>query len=164
MDSLIETFHIDWRIFIAQIINFTIVFSVLYWFAFKPLMKILTERSKKIEDSLKNAAKIEKELKSTEAGREQIIRQARQEASALLAEIEHKGEERKKEMMIKTKEEIEKIVAKTKADLEIEKEIMLKHVKEEAAEMIVSAVEKILGEKIDSGVDKNYVEKVVKNI
>ena len=34
MGSLIETFHVDWRLFIAQIVNFAIVFSVLYWLAF----------------------------------------------------------------------------------------------------------------------------------
>ena len=35
MESLISTFHIDFRLFIAQLINFAIVFSVLYFFAFK---------------------------------------------------------------------------------------------------------------------------------
>lgn len=164
MGEVISTFHVDVKLLIAQAVNFAIVFVVLYYFGIRPLMKILTERSKKIDDSLKNAAKIEKELKLTESGREEVIRQARQEANALLTEVERKGEERKKEMMVKAKEEIEKIVSKTKEDLEIEKKIMLKHVKEEAGEMIVNAVEKVLGEKINDGIDKSYIEKVVKEV
>ena len=44
MDSLITTFHIDWKIVIAQVINFGIVFAVLYFFALKPLSKLMKER------------------------------------------------------------------------------------------------------------------------
>ncbi len=164
MGEVINTFHVDVRLLIAQAVNFFIVFAVLYYFAVKPLMKVLTERSEKIEGSLKNAEKIEKELASTQIKREEIVKKAKVEANAILAEIDKKGEERKKEMMAKAKEEIESIVIKTKEDLEVEKKIMIKHVKEEAAEMITSSMEKILGEKVNDGVDKSYIEKTVKEI
>jgi len=164
MGEVISTFHVDIRLLAAQAVNFFIVFAVLYYFAVRPLMKILTERSKKIEDSLKNTEKIEKELAKAEKKREEVIRQAKREANEILSEVEKKGEDRKKEMMKKAKEEIEGIVNKTKEDLNIEKQITLKHIKNEAAEMIVSAMEKIMGEKVNGEVDKNYIEKVVKEI
>ena len=164
MGEVISTFHVDIRLLIAQAVNFAIVFIVLYYFGIRPLMKILIERSKKIENSLKNTSRIEKELKATESNREEIMRQARQEASALLTEVEHKGEGRKKEMMTKAKEEIEKIVSKTKEDLEIEKKIMLKHVKEEAGELIVSAMEKVLSKKMTGEDDKKVIEAAIKEI
>jgi len=164
MGEVINTFHVDIRLLIAQAINFFIVFAVLYYFGIRPLMKILTERSEKIEGSLKDAEKIKKELEMTEKKREDVIKQAKQEANTILAEIDKKGEERKKEMMAKAKEEIENIVTKTKEDLEVEKKIMMKHVKEEAAEMITGAMEKILGEKMDEGVDKSYIENTVKEL
>ncbi|MFH1326236.1 MAG: F0F1 ATP synthase subunit B [Candidatus Falkowbacteria bacterium] len=164
MNEVISTFHVDIRLLIAQAVNFAIVFIILYYFGIKPLMKILTERSKKIEDSLKNSEKIEKELTKTQVKREEIIKQAKQEANAILAEVEKKSDVRKAEMMAKAKEEIENIVTKTKEDLEVEKKIMIKHVKEEAAEMITSSMGKILGEKIDRGIDKNYIEKTIKDI
>ncbi|OGF28675.1 ATP synthase F0 subunit B [Candidatus Falkowbacteria bacterium RIFOXYC2_FULL_47_12] len=164
MGEVISTFHVDVRLLVAQAVNFAIVFAVLYYFGVRPLLKILTERSKKIENSLKNASRIEKELKATESNREEIMRQARQEASALLTEVERKGEGRKKEMMVKAKEEIEKIVSKTKEDLEIEKKIMLKHVKEEAGELIVSAMEKVLSKKMTGEDDKKIIEEAVKDM
>ncbi len=164
MSEVISTFHVDVKLLIAQVVNFAIVFVVLYYFGIKPLMKILTERSKKIEDSLKNSEKIEKELAKTQVKREEVIKKAKQEANAILAEVEKKSDVRKAEMMAKAKEEIENIVTKTKEDLEVEKKIMIKHVKEEAAEMITTSLEKILGEKMNEGVDKNYIEKTIKEI
>ena len=41
MDELVKTFHIDWKLIIAQTVNFTIVLGVLWYFAFKPLMKVI---------------------------------------------------------------------------------------------------------------------------
>ena len=61
MDSLITTFHIDWKMIIAQLINFVVVFFVLYRYALKPLAKLMEERGTTIEDGLKNADK-QKEL------------------------------------------------------------------------------------------------------
>ena len=55
MDSLITTFHIDWKIIIAQVINFLIVFLVLYFFAIKPLKKMMAERADKISKGLTDA-------------------------------------------------------------------------------------------------------------
>ncbi len=164
MGEVISTFHVDVRLLVAQAVNFIIVFVVLYYFGIRPLMKILSERSKKIEDSLKNSEKIEHELERAQVKREEIIKKAKQEANYILEEVEKKAEGRKREMMAKAKEEIENIVAKTKEDLEVEKKIMIKHVKEEAGEMVASALEKILGEKIDSGIDKSYINKTVKEI
>ena len=47
MESIISTFHIDWKIIITQMINISIVFFVLYIYAIKPLFKMMEERSEK---------------------------------------------------------------------------------------------------------------------
>jgi len=164
MGEVISTFHVDVRLLIAQAVNFAIVFVVLYYFGIRPLLKILTERSKKIADSLKNSEKIEKELAHTQKKREEIVKQAKQDAIAIIADMEAQGETRKKEILVKAKAEIEKIVSKTKDDLEIEKKIMLKHVKEEAAEMVVGAMEKILNKKMNSDSDEAFVKKTMQEI
>ena len=62
MDSIISTFHIDWKIIIAQMINFGVVFVVLYIFALKPLSKLMTERGEKIETGISDAKKSSKLL------------------------------------------------------------------------------------------------------
>jgi F0F1-type ATP synthase membrane subunit b/b' len=46
MEELITTFHIDWKLMIAQIVNFGLVFALLYWLAAKPLSKLMKDRTK----------------------------------------------------------------------------------------------------------------------
>ena len=164
MNELVSTFHIDVKLLTAQVVNFAIVFVVLYYFAIRPLIKILNERSQKIEASLTNAEQIESELANAQEKREEIIKEAKQEANTVLEEVAKKADSRKQEMMTKAKEEIENIVSKTKEDLQVEKQIALKHIKEEAAEMITISIEKILSSKMNNSIDKDYIEKTVKDI
>ncbi len=49
MESLIETFHLDIKLIIAQAFNFAIVAFVIYFFALKPIFKLMDKRSNKIE-------------------------------------------------------------------------------------------------------------------
>ena len=63
MESIIATFHIDWKIIIAQAVNFGIVFAVLYVYALKPLAKLMEERSQKINKGVIDAKESNELLK-----------------------------------------------------------------------------------------------------
>ncbi|MBU4256904.1 F0F1 ATP synthase subunit B [Patescibacteria group bacterium] len=142
MDSLIETFHIDVKLLIAQIINFAIVFSVLYFFALKPLLKVMGERTKKIEKSIDDAEKIEEKLaRSEEEYKKEIIR-ARKEAEIILEKAGQRAEERKQETIANAKEEIGQIINQEKAKIQQEKAKTLKEIKKEVADLVVASVER----------------------
>ena len=65
MDSIIDTFHVDLKLLIAQAVNFAIVFVALYYLAFKPLAKTMQNRSQKIADGIKNAEVIAQKLEQS---------------------------------------------------------------------------------------------------
>ena len=46
---------IDWRLFIAQLVNFLILFAVLRIFAWKPLVTALEDRRKRVKKGIDNA-------------------------------------------------------------------------------------------------------------
>ncbi|MFA6513871.1 MAG: F0F1 ATP synthase subunit B [Patescibacteria group bacterium] len=162
MESLISTFHIDYKLFIAQLINFAIVFSVLYYLIFKPLLKTMTERSKTIEKSLKDADAIEKRLELTEKEQIDIITAAKKQANLIIEEADKRGEERKTSLVTKAKEEVAQVISGEKAKLVSEKTEMLKEIKKEVAELVILTVEKLLEEKMTGEKDKELISKLVK--
>ena len=162
MESLISTFHVDIRLLAAQLVNFAIVFSVLYFFAFKPLVKAMTERTEKIDKSLKDADAIEKRLALTEKDREDIIIAAKKQANLIIEEADKRGEERKGELVAKAKEEIGQVINAEKAKLTSEKAETLKEIKKEIAELVILAVDKLLNEKMTGDKDKELIKKLVK--
>ncbi len=162
MDSLIETFHIDIKLLIAQIVNFAIVFSVLYFFALKPLLKVMGERTKKIEKSIDDAEKIEEKLARAEKEYNKEIIRARKEAEIILEKAEQRAEERKQETITKAKEEIGHVINQEKAKIQQEKAKTLKEIKKEVADLVAASVEKVLGERMDNGKDGKIIENMIK--
>jgi F-type H+-transporting ATPase subunit b len=80
MDGIIEAFHLDIKLIIAQLINFTIVLAVLYKLVYKPLLKTMNERTGKIEKGLKDAQESQAQLEKAEKTRDEKIKEAKKEA------------------------------------------------------------------------------------
>ncbi len=162
MESLISTFHVDLKLFIAQLVNFAIVFSVLYFFAFKPLVKTMAERTERIDKSLKEADEIEKKLSLTEKDREEIISLAKKQANVIVEEANKRGEEKRNEALIKAKEEIGQVINAEKEKLNRDKAETLKEIKKDVAELVAITVEKLLNDKMTSAKDAEVVKKMLK--
>ena len=162
MESLISTFHIDLKLFIAQLINFAIVFSILYFMVFKPLVKTMTDRTEKIDKSLQDADEIEKRLALTEKDREEIISAAKKQANLIVEEASKRGDEKKNELVAKAKEEIGQVINVEKEKLVRDKAETLKEIKKEVANLVVLMVEKLLSEKMTSDKDTELIKKLVK--
>lgn len=162
MDSLIETFHIDAKILIAQIVNFAIVFSVLYFFALKPLMKVMAERTKKIEKGLADAKEMEKKLAITEDDYAAKMKEAKSEAAAIMEKANAQAEAKKAEMIAKAKDEIGAIINQEKAQMQTEKAKVLKEIKAELAELVGASLEKVLEAKLDDKKDGELIKRAIK--
>lgn len=162
MDSLVSTFHLDLKLFIAQTVNFAIVLGVLYFFAFKPIAKMMAERSQKIEKSLADAKEIEDRLQEAETEKKTIITEAKKAATEILVAADLQGVKRQEEMIKKAKEDIEKIISSEKGKLAAEKAETLKELKAETASLIALTVEKLLKEKMDGAKDQELIKNLVK--
>ena len=120
MDSLISTFHIDWHLIVAQAVNFAIVFAVLYWFALKPLGKLMEERKETIEKGLSDAQSNARLLANTEKEYADALAKARQEGAAIVAEAKKDAGAEKERILGEAKKESDALIASGKKELEAE--------------------------------------------
>src|SRR3989338_7008087 len=109
MESLVSTFHIDVKLLIAQLVNFAVVFGVLYWFALRPLAKLMHERSEKIEKGLNDAKENAKKLEEAKEEYKKIVSQARVEAERTLQMARKDAETARATGAVQAKEEIERL-------------------------------------------------------
>ncbi|MBI2476440.1 MAG: F0F1 ATP synthase subunit B [Candidatus Taylorbacteria bacterium] len=144
MDSIISTFHIDWRIIIAQAVNFGIVLAVLYFFALKPLNKLMKERAEKIAKGVTDAKTNAELLTATKAEYEAALARARAEAQTIFQEGRKKAEAKRTEMMEAAKTEVKTMVEGGKKTLEAEKTKMVEEAKKEIVSLAIAATQKML--------------------
>lgn len=164
MESLIETFHVDWKLMVAQAINFAVVILVLWRFALRPLKKLMDERAATIQSGLDNADKQKELLSAQEAEYEKRLSEARAEAAALMKEVKKDAEAKRNEMVEKAQAEVAVLLDSGKKQLEADKEKMLADAKKELVSLVVTATEKVLGKSVPGKVETHLVEESIKNI
>lgn len=162
MDSLIETFHIDIKLLFAQMINFAIVLSVLYFFALKPLMKTMNDRTKKIEKSLKDAEDINLKKEELEKEYKKTITAAKGEANEIIENAKKQSDEKGRKIIENAKAEVGLIINSEKEKLHKEKELILKEIKNDVADLAMKSLEKILEKKIDDKENSQIIKNSIK--
>jgi F-type H+-transporting ATPase subunit b len=162
--ELFAKLGIDWRLLIAQLVNFVILFTALTFLLFKPLIAALDKRRAKVIESLANAEKIGEELKRAGAESERIVAASRIESARISAEAAKQAEAARLAAVEKTRAEVAGIIASGKAQLGAERDVMMSEVRRAAAELIASATEKVINEKMTSAKDKSLIEAAIKTV
>jgi len=162
MNSFISTFHIDWKILIAQAINFGIVFALLYFFALKPLKKVMGERTTTIEGGISDAKANAEILKNTKKEYDGIVAKARTEAHSIFQDGKKEAEAKKAEMLALAQKDVEAMIISGKKTLEGEKAKMVEEAKSEIVSLVVKATEKLLESHKDESFDKKTLEEIKK--
>lgn len=150
MQDIINTFHIDWKLMVAQIFNFAVVFVLLYLIAAKPLRKIISERHTEITTGLENAASAKEALQNAEDEKKAIELEARKKANDMLTSAEEEGKKNMKEIEARAEEHKQMIIDNGRVIVEKEREAMVQTLNKETAEAVVMSVEKILRNSINA--------------
>lgn len=132
MEQLFEAFGIDWRLLIAQAINFGVLMLALWYFLYRPVMKTLDERRIKVAKGVEDAEKagemlatadteVSTRLSAAETEAEGVVATARETANSEKARILKEAEARAESVQRDAEARAEE--AASKALRESEKEI-----------------------------------------
>ncbi|MDE2399836.1 MAG: ATP synthase F0 subunit B [Patescibacteria group bacterium] len=147
MQDFINTFHIDWRLMIAQMINFGLVFVALYFLAAKPLRNLIKDRTAEIETGLNDAKTNAILLEQTKREYADALSKARIEAQKVFEEGKKEALVKKETMLNDARAEVSTMIENGKIVLEAEKAKMVNDAKRELASLAILAAQKIIEEK-----------------
>jgi len=160
--ELLTNLGINGKLLLAQIVNFLVLLFVLYKFAYGPVLKLLSERTSKIEKGLKDAEDAQKKLLEITEKEKDVLIEARKQAQEIVARAEEVAVKNKEEILTNAKSQSEKILSDAEKKIEMEKVQMMQELKKEVASLVISATEKIIDTKIDVAKDKEIIEKAIK--
>lgn len=143
--TLMTDFGVNLPKLLAQVILFLIVYFTLNKFAFGPIIKMLEERRRRIEEGQTNAEKIKVQLAEAEKRYEEIVHKANLEAQQLVDEARKSGEALTQKQAQDAIRQAEEIIAKAKADIEIERNKMVADVRSQMVNLVVDTTAKVTG-------------------
>ncbi len=164
MPEIFEKLGLDYKLIIAQIVNFVLLLVILQRLAYKPVLKMLKDRTDKIDKSLRQAKKIEEELKNTEETKLAEIKKAKVEAQEIIKEAYDTSEKRSQESLDRTKLKTQEIVEKAKQEIKAEKENSVQEAKKEIADVSILIAKKIIGKNIDENKEKDLVDDILRKV
>ena len=160
--GIVGMFGLNWKLFLAQLVNFGIVLFVLWKWVFKPVTKGLSDRTEKIEGSLKEAERIAKDRETFESWKQGEMGTVRTEASAIITEAKQTAESLRAAALKATSDEQTRLVEQAREKLAQEKTAMIESAKSELADIVVQATSTILKAKIDPAKDKALIDEALK--
>ena len=163
-EGVLASLGINGTLFIFQLINFAMVAVILWFLILKPLTKKMAERQKMIDDSIDNAKKIETNLGMSERKYQEKIDLAKVEANKIMEKSQQEAVQAGEAAKAKAKKEIEQLVDSARKNIKSERDQSIAEIKEQAADLIVSATEKILSGKLDSAKDKKIIEEAISSL
>ena len=136
--------QLDPGLYVWTIITFLLLFFLLAKFAWKPLLKALSEREEKIRSSLEKADEAQQKLERLSAEGEEIIGKARAEAQAIVSDRKVAAEKIRDEIETKSKEKANTIVAQAEKQITAEKEQAISDIRGEVAALSIQVAEKLI--------------------
>jgi len=164
VEELITKLGIDWKLLIAQIVNFGLLLFLLYRFVYGPMIKFLDTRSRKIAEGILNAEEMEKIKQEIKERGKEIEQKAQEKANELLKKSKELAEKEHNQVILEAQDKVKKVIAEAKANIVNEKELAIAEVKAELGVLVLMATKKVLGEKIDAGIDKNIIEESINKL
>ncbi|SRR5258708_3954442 len=164
MDKVLSDFGVQPILLAAQVVNFLILLLILRRFLYRPILKVLKQRQETIAQSLRNAQQIEERLQKTEEEKELVLEKAAKEAQKLIDEATVAANQVVADAHTKASSDMEKILEQGKQTIRLEKEKMQQEIREELADLVVLGIEKVAGKVLDKKVQKEIVERSIKEL
>lgn len=159
-----ESIGVDAKILIAQVVNFFILFALLSWVLYKPILKILDERKKKIESSLKTAEETQKKSEELNRDIDEKLSVAKKEALEIINDAKSESEKIKTEMTASANKEVEFLMKKAEQRILEQKAELHKELRAETAQLVIETTQKILGKNIDEETKNKFISESMDKI
>tara|TARA_B100000315_G_scaffold242070_1_gene263810 strand:- start:66 stop:557 length:492 start_codon:yes stop_codon:yes gene_type:complete len=162
--EIFQSFGLDIKLLIANLINFVLLVAILYKLGYKPILGFVRERQEKIEKGLKDAEAATEKLSDATAQKEKITSDAHREAQDILNKAKDQANVQADDILKKTNAEARSIVERAKKEIAQEKQQSIADVRKHAAEAVISATETVLKKKIDASADKTIIDSALKEL
>ncbi len=146
---------------IVYLVNFGILLAVLYFFAYKPLLKAMDQRSDRIRDSLAAADQAREEAASSHAAIEEQLNEARREGQRLLEQAREATDRFREEEMGRARLEAEAFVERARTDIQRERDAALDEVRVSFGDLAITAAERVIRRSVDRQAHQELIAQVL---
>ena len=149
-----EKLGINWPLLVAQIVNVVLLVWVLRALIFTPVLNMLNERTKRIQEGLGDSDKIKDQLASIKRDYDAEIVKARHEAAGIVSLAQDRARAQEQEIVAQARVEAERIKNDAREQSMREREQMVSDLKDQIAGLVTTTATKVLGAELKMNHDR----------
>jgi len=158
----VEGLGINLPTLLAQIVNFAILLGLLYLVAYKPIMRMLDERSRKVKESMEQTELIKQQAERAEEEVKKQIEAAGREGQEIIARAVRSGEDVRQKAQQEARQDVESIIARAGVEIQRERDEAIGELRKEFADLTILAAGKVIDRSLDREAHRQLIDKVLK--
>ena len=156
-----EGLGINLPVLITQVVTFIILLVILRFVAYKPLMRMLDERSKRVKESMDQAESVKEQSAHAEEEVKKQLVEAGREGQERIAKAVKAGEDVKQKAQEDARQEAELLVNRARGEIQRERDDAINDVRREFADLTVLAAGKVIDRTLDKEKHRELIDKVL---
>lgn len=166
-ESIERMIGLDWQLIADSCLTILAVlflFLALSYLLFNPARKLLNDRKEKIRGELADAREQMEEANTLRAEYEEKLREIDKEAEEILSDARRKALANENQIVAQAKEEASRIIERAHVEAELEKTKMADDVKREMITVASVLAGKVVAASIDTSIQNQLIEETLKEM
>jgi F-type H+-transporting ATPase subunit b len=156
--EILGTLGINARDFIWHTINFLLLIGLLTYFLYRPVVGMLEERTRRIQESLEAAERARAEVAQADRERDELLASARREIQEMMTTAQQVAERVQSDARAAANQEAQRIVESARQEAEAERAQAMAELRREVAALAVLAAERIIKKDLDEQSHRQLVD------
>lgn len=146
---------------LAQLVSFLVLFALLYFFAYKPILRMFDERSRRIKESVEQAEQVREEAGRAEEEHRTKLEAASKEGQEAIARAMRAGDEARQRAEEEAKTEAGALLGKARQEIQRERDEAVSELRKEFADLAIVAAEKVIEKSLDKEAHRELIDRVL---
>lgn len=165
MENMPSILTPDFGLLFWMLLSFLVVFLLLAKYGFPAIVKAVEERKNFIDESLKNAREANEKLAGIQAESESLLREAREKQAQIIKEAMATRDGIIAEAREKAQAEGRQLLEDAKKQIDAEKEVALRDIRSQVADLSVVIAEKVVRRQLDrDGEQERFIERMLEEV
>lgn len=161
MAELFSELGINPPVLIAQLVSFILLFLLLRSVAYKRILKMFDERSRRIKESMELTEQVKEQAAHAEQEVKKQIEAASKQGQEIIARAMRTGEEVRQKAQEEARRDAEALLARARLEIQTERDGAIDELRREFADLTVLAAGKVIGKSLDREAHRELIEKVL---
>jgi F-type H+-transporting ATPase subunit b len=149
---------------VAQLVNFLLLLIIFRLLLYKPLLRILDERKKRIQEGLDASEEAKLRLSQTEQEVAKELEKARQQGQEQIAQAQQIAARIQEDARQGARTEAEQLLERARGEIRLERDSAIAEIRRTAADLTIRAAERVIKKEIDPATHRQLIEEVFSEV